>query len=79
MTYVWQSKLIFNYRLYINLTTFLKYYIYLYVPLLWMNSKPDFICMDELWATGNKGNIQNENVCLHRELNRRPLDMQASA
>ena len=50
-------------------------------PLLWMNVMLDFICMGftELWGTGSKPKCQNENICLHRESNQRPLAYQSGA
>ena len=41
----------------------------------------DFICMGsaELWETGNKWKIQNENICLRRESNQWPLAFQMDA
>ena len=46
--------------------------------LLWMNVMLDFICMifAELWSTESKRKIQNDNVCLHRDSNQRPLALQ---
>ena len=37
-----------------------------------------FICKGstELYGTGNKRKIQNENICLRRESNKRPLPFQ---
>ena len=51
------------------------------LPLLWMNVMLDFICMGftELWGTGSKQKCQNENICLHREPNQRPLAYQSGA
>ena len=51
------------------------------LPLLWMNVMLDFICMVfiELWATGRKRKIQNENTCLRRESNQWPLPFQRAA
>ena len=41
----------------------------------------DFMCMVfiELWATGRKRKIQNENMCLRRESNQWPLAFQRVA
>ena len=41
----------------------------------------DFIFMGyaELLATGSKGKVQNESICLHRELNQRLLAFQHGA
>ena len=33
----------------------------------------------ELWATESKRKIQNENICLHRESNQRPIAFQRGA
>ena len=42
-------------------------------PLLWMNIMLDDICMvfAELWATGSKRKIQNENMCFRWESKQR--------
>ena len=47
-------------------------------PLLWMNIMLDFICMvfTELLSTGIKRKIQNDNACLRRVSNQRPLAFQ---
>ena len=47
-------------------------------PLLWIYVMLDFICMvfAELSSTGYKRKIQNNNVCLRRESNQRPLAFQ---
>ena len=39
----------------------------------------DYICMGspELYGMGSKHKIQNENICLHQQLNQRPLAFQA--
>ena len=44
-------------------------------PLPWMNVMLDCICMifAELWSTKSKRKIQNDDVCVHRDSNRRNL------
>ena len=41
----------------------------------------DFICMGsaELWGTGNKRKIQNENILLRQESSKRPIAFQPDA
>ena len=43
-----------------------------------MNDIVDFVCMGfvEVWATGSKQKIQNENICLHQESYQRLLAFQ---
>ena len=50
-------------------------------PLLLMNIILDFIFIGfaELWATGSKRKTQNENICIRRESNQRPLAFQRTA